>query len=120
MRKTIKSLRARKHIRSMANDPRSYFYGDPVVSIDPDTAAQAISEGNTDVSTDIVAEAAPTEATAIQRAEAYQNLSPDQKAQMTLLPPLAVWNAQVIQNPVVGKLSAANLNYNLTKIGRAV
>lgn len=99
----------------MANDPRSYFYGDPVVDIQPEDAAAAIADGGSDVATDIVAESATTPTQAAERVEAYQALPMEQKAQITLLPPLAVWNAQVIQNPVVGQISAFNLNYNLQK-----
>lgn len=105
---------ARQAKATLAADPRSYFYGD-AVDVDPQTAADAISEGNADVTTEIAADQASSDSDATARAAAFQALSPSQKAQLTLLPPLAVWNAQVIQNPVVGKLAASNLDYNLTK-----
>lgn len=101
--------------RKMANDPRSFFYGDPVVDIQPEEAADAIAAGGDDVATEIVASTAATPDQAAERVEAYQTLPLEQRAQITLLPPLAVWNAQVIQNPVVGQISAFNLNYNLQK-----
>lgn len=102
--------------RALANDPRSYFYGDAVVDIQPSDVAEAIADPTqSEISEDIIASNAPSAAEGATRIQAFNSLSPDEKAQITLLPPLSVYNAQVIQNPVVGQISAANLNYNLTK-----
>lgn len=114
-RVTAAGMRAARIANSVAaSDPRSYFYGDPV-DITPEDAAAAIQEGNTDLPAQVAASSSQSDAEAVEKAQAYAALSPEEKAQVTMVPALAVWNAQVITNPVVGQISASNLNYNLTK-----
>ena len=63
----------------------------------------------------VVIDGAPTEDTAVARLEQYRGMSSQDRSAITVLPPLAVWNAMIIRNPLLGKINAFNLNYNLTK-----
>lgn len=101
----------------MKGDARSYFYGDPKVDIDPEDAASALA-GQDDPEVpgeQAVVDKLQSAEDATQKLEAYRNLDPSAKSKTTLLPALAVWNAQIKLNPVLGKILAASLDYNLTK-----
>lgn len=97
-------------------DPRSMFYGDPV-EIDPEDAQDAIGHevDAMDVPAQAIAADVPSEPEAARRVQAYEQLSPTEKAVVTMLPALATWNAFTIVNPMLGKVSANSLNYMLLK-----
>lgn len=101
----------------MRGDARSYFYGDPKVDIDPEDAASAlVGQDDPEVPAEqAVVDKLSSSEDATQKLEAYRNLDPSAKSKTTLLPALAVWNAQIKLNPVLGKILAASLDYNLTK-----
>ena len=100
-----------------AGSPRGYFFGDPV-EVDPEIAAEAIGDGELqpqEVVEQAIIEETPNDAAAVEKLEAYSQLSPTDKAQYTAVPALAVWGANITTNPLRGKVLAANLNYNLMK-----
>jgi len=102
--------------QKLAGDPRSYFYGDATVELQPDDVAEATFENSDiDPTSAAIADESPTTEVAAQRIAAFESLSPEQKAQITLIPPVSPVNAAVIINPLLGKISGFHLNYNLTK-----
>jgi hypothetical protein len=100
----------------MAKDPRSYFYGDSAdVKLDPEVVAESVFENSdTDPSEVAIVESAP-EGQAVDALTGFKMLSPDERAQKTFIPPISPINAVVIQNPLLGRISAFHLNYHLTK-----
>jgi len=102
--------------RQYVGDPASIFYGDPV-EITPSDAADAIGhEADTvDVPATAIASSTADESEAARRVAAYESMTPQDKAQVTNVPPLATWNAFTVINPMLGNISSNSLNYLLLK-----
>lgn len=91
-----------------------YLYGDPI-NVEPEHVAEALVSPS--VAPEVVEAAAvasvASDATAAQRIADYEAMSMADKANVTMLPIVATWNASVIVNPNLGKISAAGLNWFL-------
>lgn len=99
----------------LKGDPRSLFYGDPI-EVTPEVAGEAV--GRQEPVEDTVPAAvvqSADESRAAERLAAYESMSMSDRAQVTLLPPLACWNAFVVINPMIGKVQATSLDYMLLK-----
>jgi len=115
--KEAKLTRVRALANSLHGDPRSVFYGDVTVQIDPEDAANAIghqAEPQSAVEQAIVSDE-PNELVAADKIAAYNALTDSERAARTLLPALATWNAMVIVNPMLGKVLSKALDYMLLK-----
>lgn len=116
-KENVKLARVRSLANGLQGDPRSVFYGDVTVQVDPEDVKDAIHH---DVPPESVSEAAivssePNEVLAASKVAAFNALSESDRASRTLLPALATWNAMVIINPMLGKVLAKALDYMLLK-----
>lgn len=114
---SIKLTRVKNLASRLKGDPRSVFYGDVTVQVDPEDASAAIgheSDASDVVKTAIVSDE-PNELVAADKLAAYNAMTDTDRAARTLLPPLATWNAMVIVNPMLGKVLAKALDYMLLK-----
>lgn len=100
----------------MTGDPRSFFYGDPIV-IEEGDVAEAIGKeaAPVDAVPAAIVNASPTDVAAATKVAAYEAMSPEERAMITQLPPLACWNAFTTINPQIGRVLATSLNYMLLK-----
>jgi hypothetical protein len=99
----------------MAKDPRSYFYGDATVDLEPEAIGESVFNGESVTPSEVAITDAAPEGQAVDALTGFQMLSPDERAQKTFIPPISPINAAVIQNPLLGRISAFHLNYHLTK-----
>lgn len=116
-KENVKLARVRSLASGFQGDPRSVFYGDVTVQVDPEDVKDAIHH---DVPPETVSENAivssePNEVIAASKVAAFNALSESDRASRTLLPALATWNAMVIINPMLGKVLAKALDYMLLK-----
>lgn len=116
-KESVKLARVRSIASGLQGDPRSVFYGDVTVQVDPEDVKDAIHH---DVPPETVSENAivssePNEIVAASKVAAFNALSESDRASRTLLPALATWNAMVIINPMLGKVLAKALDYMLLK-----
>lgn len=95
---------------------KSMFFGDPI-DIRPEDVSGALTDPSAaaEVAEDALINAHANDAEAAARLQAYDEMSTIERAAVTKVPPLAVWNAQVIVDPVLGRILASNLNYTLQK-----
>jgi hypothetical protein len=95
---------------------RGMFYGDPI-DVSPAVVAEALNDptATADVVADAIVEMSPSDEEAAARLQAYDSMSVVEKAAVTKVPPLAVWNSSIVVDPVLGRILAANLNYTLQK-----
>lgn len=113
-----KAQRDVESMTSLKGNPRSFFYGDPaVVDIDPADVSQVLvnQESPNDVIEAKVISDANSDDMATRKLAQYRSMSPTDRASLTLLPAVATWNAMMIVNPLLGKIQAGAVNYNLTK-----
>lgn len=110
------SQKVRAMVQSGA--PRSFFYGDPeAVTISSSDAGEELAgqiEPGSAAQTAIV-DASPDMDTAASRLIQYDSMSALEKNAVTVIPALSTFNATVRMNPLLGKLSAAALNFNANK-----
>lgn len=95
---------------------KGMFYGDPI-DVSPNLVADALNDPNLteDVVADAIAASSTSDDDAAARLQAYDSMSVVEKASITKVPPLAVWNSSIVVDPVLGRILAANLNYTLQK-----
>lgn len=111
----VHSLRSFNHRNPHLAGSPSVFYGDPI-EVGSEQVAPAIINPN-EAANVVPAAVVATgdDVSAAKKLAAYDQMGINDRTTVTKLPPLATWNAAVIVNPNLGKISAANLNYFLTK-----
>jgi len=117
MKESIKLMRVKSLADKLKGDPRSVFYGDVTVQIDPEDASAAIGheEAPATVAESAIVNDEDNEAVAASKVAAYNALPVAERASRTLLPALATWNAMVIISPMLGKVLANALDYMVLK-----
>lgn len=113
----IRLARVRQMASNLKRDPRSVFYGDVTVEVQPEDVGDALAKqvAPQDVVESAMVSQEPNEILAVDKVAAYNALSDDERSARTLLPALACWNAMVIISPMLGKVLAKALDYMLTK-----
>jgi hypothetical protein len=93
---------------------RSIFNGNPIEVSSEDAADALVNQMSPDdvASTAIVGKAS-SERDAIEKLAAYQDMGLMDRAAITKIPPLAVWNAHITVDPILSRILASQLNYKL-------
>lgn len=98
------------------NLARGLFFGDPIELTSSDVSDALVDPNKVrEVVENALVASKSSDLDAATRLQAYDSMSVVEKAAITKVPPLAVWNAQVIVDPVLGRILSSNLNYTLQK-----
>jgi hypothetical protein len=106
-----------RHLSSLATQVkarRSIFNGNPIEVSSDDVAGALVNEiSPDDVATSAIVDRAGSEQDAISKLAAYQDMGLMDRAAITKIPPLAVWNAHITVDPILSRILASQLNYKL-------
>jgi hypothetical protein len=93
---------------------RSIFSGNPI-DITPEAVSDAVKDPGlaSQVSQTAIVASEPDDNAAIAKLAAYNDLPMLERSVITKLPPLAVWNAQITVDPILGRILASQLDYTL-------